>query len=65
MKTHVDAEKLKHIEQEFVKDYVSRGLTDQEKEKWIKQLRDFYDFRIDEIAWQKQKLNMGKNVLSL
>ena len=65
LKTHVDAKKLKHIEQEFVKDYVSRSLTDQEKEKWIKQLHDFYDFRIDEIAWQKQKLNIGKNVLSL
>ncbi len=65
MKTHVDAEKLKHIEQEFVKNYVPRCLTAQEKEKWIKQLRDFYDFRIDEIAWQKQKLNVCKNALSL
>lgn len=56
MKTHVDVEKLKHIEQEFMKDYISRRLTILEKEKWIKQLRDFYDFRIAEIARQKEKL---------
>ena len=56
MKTYVDAEKLKYIEQEFAKDYVVRLLTTQEKEKWIKRLHDFYDFRIDEIARQKEKL---------
>ena len=56
MKTYVDAEKLKYIEQEFAKDYVLRLLTTQEKEKWIKRLHDFYDFRIDEIARQKEKL---------
>lgn len=63
MKTHVDIEKLRHIEQEFVKNYTPRNLTAQEKEKWIKQLHDFYDFRIDEIAWQQQKLNACKNAL--
>ena len=51
-----DVENLKHIEQEFAKDYVLRLLTTQEKEKWIKQLHDFYDFRIAEIARQKEKL---------
>lgn len=56
MKTHVDVEKLQYIEQEFMKNYIPRSLTAQEKEKWIKQLRDFYDFRIDEIAWQKEKI---------
>ena len=56
MKTHVDAEKLKHIEQEFMKGYVPRRLIKSEKEKWIKQLHDFYDFRIAEIARQKEKL---------
>ena len=56
MKTHVDTEKLKHIEQEFMKGYVPRRLTKSEKEKWIKQLHDFYDFRIAEIARQKEKL---------
>lgn len=56
MKTRVDAEKLKHIEQEFMKGYVPRRLTKSEKEKWIKQLHDFYDFRIAEIARQKEKV---------
>lgn len=56
MKTHVDTKKLKHIEQEFVKNYVPRRLTILEREKWIKQLHDFYDFRIAEIARQKEKL---------
>ena len=56
MKTHVDAEKLKHIEQEFLNGYVPRRLTKSEKEKWIKRLQDFYDFRIAEIARQKEKL---------
>ena len=32
MKTYVDVENLKHIEQEFAKDYVLRLLTTQEKE---------------------------------
>lgn len=56
MKTQVDTKKLKHIEQEFVKNYVPRRLTILEREKWIKQLHDFYDFRIAEIARQKEKL---------
>ncbi len=65
LRPFVNIENLKYIEQDFVKNYISRRLTISEKEKWIKQLYDFYDFRIAEIAWQKEKLNCCSKELSL
>ena len=55
MQIHANVVKLQQIEQDFVKTYIPRYLTIQEKEKWIKQLYDYYDFRITEIARQQQK----------
>ena len=57
LETHTDVEKLQQIEKAFVKTYVPRMLTNVERENWIKQLYDFYNFRIAEIARQKQNAN--------
>ena len=56
MEMDIDTEKLREIEQDFADVYIPRCLTKSEKEHWIKQLREFYDFRIVEIARQKKKI---------
>ncbi|MFQ6739238.1 MAG: hypothetical protein ACLRFJ_01020 [Alphaproteobacteria bacterium] len=61
METQVNNEQLQQIEQDFMKSYIPHYLTNQEKENWIKQLHDFYDFRINQIAWQKHKLSYCNN----
>ena len=56
MEKKTDTEKLRETEQDFANVYIPRCLTKSEKEHWIKQLREFYDFRIAEIARQKKKI---------
>lgn len=60
LQVYADIKKLQLIEQEFNKNYIPRYMTISEKEKWIKQLYDFYNFRIYEINRQKEKVNQYK-----
>ncbi|MCQ2599447.1 MAG: hypothetical protein MJ187_03670 [Alphaproteobacteria bacterium] len=55
MQTFVDDDKLKQIEQNFSKNYISRCLSVMEKQEWIKKMKFFYEFRVAEI--QRIKIN--------
>lgn len=58
MIVHNNIKKLHDIESTFVRAYKPRFLSSSEIELWIKKLRDFYDFKMAEIAKARHKTEL-------